>query len=243
MFTAANGQIVESMRVRSKVCDNCIDIVKATGKAPACGNCPARSNVAVRVTIKIPELSGGWRLIQATREIDFSNMGRATERQIAQTKQFAFEHAESKALSRCIRKGFSIKSAYTLVELEKPFIVVYPVLDSRDGDVKKALIAGAIASTNLLYGSGLQIGAGQPAALTEGHHIDKSTGEIIDNDYEAEPPDTGDNESSKPWEEPQKIACSKCGVEIAENVADYSVKQFGAPLCMKCQQSAKKGGK
>jgi len=246
LFTAANGQIVETTRVRTRTCENCIDIVKATGKAPACGNCAARANVAVRVTIKLPELSGGWRLVQATRELDFSNMTHLKDGQIKQTKAYAFEHAESKALSRCIRKGLSIKSAYTLGELEKPFIVVYPVLDSRDADVKKALIAGAMASSNLLYGTGLQLGAGAQAALPEGRNVDMSTGEIIDSEYESGAPE------KMPWEEQQQetetLQCAQCGVEIAPNVANYSMQQYGKRLCMKCQQaakqqSAKKGGK
>lgn len=239
LFTAANGQIVETNRVRTRTCENCIDIVKATGKAPSCGSCPARANVAVKVTIKLPEMSGGWRLIQSTREIDFSNMGHLKEGQIRQTKAYAVEHAEAKALSRCIRKGLSIKSAYTLEELAKPFIVVYPVLDARDADVKKALIAGAMASSNLLYGTGLQLGAGTTAALPEANHeYDKETGEVIETDYEAAPPE------QMPWEEPSEpLKCSQCNVEIAQNVHDYSAKQFGASLCMKCQQAARKGGK
>jgi hypothetical protein len=245
LFTAANGQIVESSKVRSKVCDKCIDIVKATGKAPACGACSANANVASRVVVKLPELSGGWRLVQATRELDFSNMGNATEGQIRQTKAFAYEHAESKALSRCIRKGLSIKSAYSLDELEKPFIVIYPVLDSKDADVKKALIAGAIASSNLLYGSGLMLNQAQPAALPEApDNVDRTTGEIIEEDYEPIHPE--DSEQPNPWEtESQKHYCSnpQCGVEIAQNVADYSTRHFGRPLCNKCQQAAKKGGK
>lgn len=240
LFTAANGQIVETTRVRTRTCENCIEIVKATGKAPACGNCAARSNVAVRVTIKLPEMSGGWRLIQQTRELDFSNMGHLKDGQVRQTKAFAVEHAEAKALSRCIRKGLSIKSAYTLAELEKPFIVVYPVLDGRDADVKKALIAGAIASSNLLYGSGFQLGAGPQAqaALPEGRNVDMETGEILDSDYEAGPPE------DMPWEEhSETFQCSKCATEIQQNVHEYSAKQFGAPLCMKCQAAARKGGK
>jgi hypothetical protein len=253
LFTAANGQIVDSARVRSKVCDKCIEIVKATQKAPQCGNCQASANVACRVIVKFPELSGGWRLVQATRELDFSNMGNATDGQIRQTKAFAYEHAESKALSRCIRKGLSIKSAYTMAELEKPFIVIYPVLDAKDADVKRALIAGAIASSNLLYGSGLMLNAGQQQSLPEGRNdVDKSTGEILDQtvldaDYEAGPPDVSNSEPPKPWDnaEPEKYYCSNpnCKVEIAKSVYDASVAKFGAGACIKCQQAAKKGGK
>jgi hypothetical protein len=248
-FAAANGQIVESARIRPRVCDKCIDIIKATGEAPACGNCVANANTACKIIAKFPELSGGWRIYQATRELDFSNMGNASEREIRKVKQFAFEHAESKALSRVIRKALSIKSAYSMAELEKPFIVVYPVLDAKDADVKKALIAGAIASSNLLYGSGLMLNAGQQQALPEARtDVDMSTGEIIDQDYEAGPPDVENQELPKPWEkaEPEKYYCSnpECKAEIAKNVYDASVTKFGAAACIKCQQlGSKKGGK
>lgn len=247
-FAAANGQIVESARIRPRVCDKCIDIVKATSKAPACGDCAANANTACKIIAKFPELSGGWRIYQATREIDFGNMGGASDRQIRQTKQFAFEHAESKALSRVIRKALSIKSAYSMAELEKPFIVVYPVLDAKDADVKRALIAGAIASSNLLYGSGLMLNAGQPqAALPEERtDVDMSTGEIIENDYEAGPPDVDNPALPKPWEnaEPEKYFCSNpnCNAEIAKSVCDASVAKFGAAACTKCQQASKKQG-
>lgn len=32
--------------------------------------------------------------------------------------------------------------------------------------------------------------------------------------------------------------CSKCGAEISQKVKEYSVKAFGAALCMKCQKEA-----
>ncbi|MCK9519948.1 MAG: hypothetical protein M0R74_13125, partial [Dehalococcoidia bacterium] len=116
----------------------------------------------------------------------------------------------------------------------------YPVLDSRDADVKKALIAGAMMGSNLLYGTGLQLGAGAQATLPEERNVDMSTGEIIDSEYESGPPEP------MPWEmqqETETLQCSQCGVEIAPNVANYSMQQYGKRLCMKCQQAAKKGGK
>jgi hypothetical protein len=132
--------------------------------------------------MKFPELSGGWRIVQASRELDFSSMAGASAGQIARTKEFANEHAESKAMSRCIRKGLSIKNAYTIIELEKPFVVAYPVLDSRDADVKKALIAGSLAATNLLFGSGMPT----PQLNAAPSDVDIETGEIIDAGYETE---------------------------------------------------------
>jgi len=240
LATAANAQVVESYRIRSKVCEKCIDVVKATGTAPSCGSCACNANVAFRVTMKFPELSGGWRIQQATREIDFSNIVSAKEGQIRRMKEFAAEHAESKAMSRCIRKGLNVKNAYTIEELEKPFVVAYPVLDSRDADVKKALIAGSLAATNLLYGNGLnmpQLQAGKE------ERIDTETGEIIESDYAVEQPEASEQPSGQPWNQPQYYCSNpQCGVEIAKNVYDASIKEFGAPACVKCQTAARKQG-
>ena len=242
LATAANVQIVETTRVQPRACEKCVDIVKATGQAPACGNCSCVANVAYRVTMKFPELSGGWRIVQATREIDFSAMDHLKQGQVLKIKEFAAEHAESKAMNRCIRKGLSIKSSYKIEEFEKPFVVAYPVLDARDADVKKALIAGSLAATNLLYGSGLPLPQHQIQELAPPET--ESTiqqGQPIDPDYEVEQPDL-DQDDQNQADDLQRYFCSQCGAEIAENVAEYSKRQYSAPLCFKCQQTAKKGG-
>jgi hypothetical protein len=237
LMTAANGQIVETVKVRPKVCEKCIDIVKATQQAPRCSECACNADVAYRATLKFPELSGGWRIVQATREINFLALAGMKEGQIRRLKEFAGEHAESKAINRCIRKGLSVKNAYTLKELEKPFVVAYPVLDARDPDVKKAVIAGAIASSNLLYGTGMMLTAGPQQALPEAQPP-------VDADYETEVimPEQVQN----PWEQQQqqRYFCSNpdCKVEIAQNVAEQSMKEFGFVACIKCQQLARKAG-
>jgi len=239
LLTAANGQIVESARIRPKACEKCIEIVKATQIAPACGTCPCVANVAYRCTIKLPELSGGWRVVQASREIDFSQLSNAKPGMIARMKEFASEHAESKAMSRAIRKGLSIKNAYTLDELRKPFIVAYPVLDAKDNDVKKALIAGSLAASNLLYGTGFTTPQIAAAPSEQDEHVAG-----YEADYECESADT----VAYPWEpgrEPDHDAppvnhkCSKCGTQIAENVSNYSMNEFGAELCIRCQNKQK----
>lgn len=151
--------------------------------------------------------------------------------------------AESGAQNACIREAFKIKGHYSMEQLQRPFTMVYWELDeTKDDRILEARISKGISSANMIYGRALP--AAQRAALPEGRNdVDMSTGEVIDNDYAAEQPDTGNGEPPKPWEnQPQKIVCSGCGVEIAQNVADYSAKQFGAQLCMKCQQTAKKGG-
>lgn len=241
LCNAGNGQIVEIKKIQPRVCEKCIEIAKATRVAAKCGSCESRYNVAVQVIMKFPELSGGWKIVQASREIDVSMITKSG--QADRVKEFATEHAESKAISRCIRKAFSIKSAYSLEELEKPFIAVYPVLDAKDPDVKKALIAGSMAASNLLYGSGLQIGdGGKLQALPEA--------KAADEDYEVEPmggeqhgdPEAPPAQNSPQNEQDDKLYCSNkdCRAEIAPNVAKYSQENFGKELCFKCQQAEKK---
>ncbi|HWQ30070.1 MAG TPA: hypothetical protein VN549_03680 [Negativicutes bacterium] len=235
LCNAGNGQIVEIKKIQPRVCEKCIEIAKATRIAVKCGSCESRYNVAVQVIMKFPELSGGWKIVQASREIDVSMITKSG--QADKVKEFATEHAESKAISRCIRKAFSIKSAYTLQELEKPFIAVYPVLDAKDPDVKKALIAGSMAASNLLYGSGLQIGdGGKLQALPEA--------KAADEDYEVEPmggeQQVETEEPETPPVQPDKQCCSSCSTEIAANVAKFSQEKYGKELCYNCQQVEKK---
>ena len=231
LSTAANGQIVESRKVKPKACEKCIEIVQATKIAPVCGTCPCSANVAFLAIMRFPELSGGWRIVQATKEYDFSQI-KGKDGQIVKMKEFSSEHVESKALSRCIRKGLSVKNAYTLQELQKPFVVAYPTLDSRDPDVKKALIAGSVAASNLLYGSNLQLTAPKQEALPSG--VDMSTGEVIDIDYDCEQIQYQEEQS----QQVQQYLCNnpQCKTEIAQNIAEASIQQFNQPLCYKCQQ-------
>jgi hypothetical protein len=235
LCNAGNGQIVEVRKIQPRVCEKCIEIAKATKIAAKCGNCESRYNTAVQATMKFPELSGGWKIVQASREIDVSVIVKAG--QADRVKEFASEHAESKAISRCIRKAFAIKSAYTIEELKKPFIAVYAVLDANDPDVKKALIAGSMAASNLLYGSGLQIGdGGKLQALPEA--------KAAEDDYEVESmgaeQQEGPGEPETPPAQPDKPHCNACNAEIAANVAKFSQEKYGKELCYTCQQVEKK---
>ena len=258
---AANGQVIDIKTVRPKVCEKCIDIVKATQQAPACGSCPCANNVAVEVTMKFPELSGGWRIQKATREIDFSSISGQKEGQLAKVKEFAKEHAESKAMSRCIRKGLHVKSAYSFEELEKPFVVAYLVLNATDPDVKKALIAGSVASSNMLYGSGLTIAPPEERQMLESGTVHTNPEHEVEGDYEVEhaedteamnqgagtPPWTKTQGDKTKEQQGEKHYCSnpQCKAEINEKVAKSSKQEHGYELCFKCQQIAKaaKGGK
>jgi len=247
---AACGQDVGSKKILPPSCVKCTEVCKASRIPPVCSKCEYKDYSACEFTMRYPDMTGGWRLITKSKVVG----------QKAIDKNFASEKAESGAQDRCIRKALNIRQFYTMEELQKPFVVAYPVLDARDPDAKKALIAASIMSSNLLYGSGLQLGAGAlpgaQAALPEGRNVDMSTGEIIDagyetgceTGYEAGEPEPEEavkpEETAKPWEKPEeKYYCSNpaCKAEIAKTVYDASVAKFGAAACTKCQTAVKKG--
>ena len=70
LAAAANISIVDTTPGRTEGCQRCIEMARATGKPRVCGNCEHVHDVAVTVTIRVPEPSGGFRLMKATREID-----------------------------------------------------------------------------------------------------------------------------------------------------------------------------
>lgn len=241
---AANAQVIESKKITPRVCEKCIEIAKATRIAAKCSECKSAYNVAVQVIMKFPELSGGWHLEMATREIDVSTLS-GSDAQKNKVKEFIVEHAESKAKNRCIRKALNIKSAYTIEELEKPFLAIYPTLDAKDPDVKKALIAGSMASSNMLYGTGLQIGAGgNIEALPAAKEVPTTTDDYeVENYNEGQPDEQDGNQGDAPGQNEtpaDKLYCSVCKAEIAANVAEFSQKTYKKELCFKCQQVEKK---
>jgi hypothetical protein len=134
-------------------------------------------------------------------------------------------------------------------QLQRPFTMVYWELDeTKDDRILEARINKGISAAGMIYGRALLYA--QRKELPEARpDVDTSTGEIIDKDYEAGPPD----DQPKPWEtspEPEKYYCSNpnCKAEIAKNVHEASMKEFGYDACVKCQQVAraaakKQGGK
>lgn len=123
-------------------------------------------------SIKSHDMSGGWRVITESKSVSKFKTYKNGNKQVdpeAPTK------AESGAQNRCIRAALNIKGHYSLEQLQKPFVAVYPVLDARDEDVKRALIAGAVASNNLLFGIMKPL-----QQQLEAPKVDLETGEIID---------------------------------------------------------------
>lgn len=66
----------------------------------------------------------------------------------------------------------------------------------------------------------------------------KDESKYKNSDMASDPKSVGDGIAGTPISN----KCSKCNAEISEKVKEYSLKAFGAPLCMNCQRSAKTNG-
>jgi len=250
LMAAANIQILDSKSVPTQRCNKCIEIAQRTRQAPKCFECPYIDDVAYQVTIAVPEPSGTHRIIKATKEIRMEDEKKkaASEAQFNQFKPFRTEHCESKALNRALREGLMLKSSYTAKELEKPFAVALVMPNMSDPDLKKAMIANYANQANALYGNSPAIEAPSYQALPIGNvteippDADEETGEVLPPsqeviDIEIEPP-------TPPA--PEKLICATCSKELegfkdkkkkqwtAEELADYSEKNFGRRLCKEC---------
>lgn len=120
-------------------------------------------------SMKMHDMSGGWRVITESKSV---NKTKALKNGNKMLDPEAPQKAESGAQNRCVRTGLNIKSHYSVEQLKKPFVAIYPVLDARDEDVKRAVIARAVAAQNLLFGM-----PARRLAAPEG--VDPETGEIM----------------------------------------------------------------
>lgn len=262
LAAAANVSIVSTETVRTECCLRCIEMARATGKAKACGNCPHVYDMAVTVTIRVPEPSGGFRMMQATKEIDCTLVSNGmTEAQYKRFLPHRAAIAESKAFMRAIRAALGLAATYSMEDLKKPFVVarVVPNLDAPE--IKTALANNYLASMGMLFE--LPTRQGQAAALpTPGKnppeviqpyedeslgHIDDTDGDYIDDDYQSEFIQ-GEYTNHRSQRQPTGIVCTGCNQQIIgdnrrkpEDIAGYSQRVFGRVLCLTCQRELRGG--
>lgn len=238
----AGIKMVSSEHVIPTTCQKCVAVNQNCGKVVQCGNCQNK-DVAYRVTISVPQLTGEVLTVEDTHETIVANVTPGmTPEQRAEFMKHMPQICEAKALNGAIRTALHIKGTYTLEELKKPFVVAYLVPNLNHKEVKQAAIDSMFQSSKNLFGapSVQQIETKVPehaaAEASDGENYDK----YIDGTYREEgtqgqdiPPDS-DNDVR-----PQDFCCDKCGDGISEKVWDYSVEKFGRPLCYKCQRVIK----
>ena len=267
LAAAANISIVSTTPGRTEACDRCIEMARATGKARSCGNCPHVHDVAVTVTIRVPEPSGGFRLLQATKEIDCT-LEAAGMKDGANGQQYRrfLPHrtamAESKAFMRAIRAALGLAGTYAYEDLKKPFVVarVVPNLDAPE--IKDAVAANYLQSMGMLFETPLPTAQRQaleaPQQPQKAEQIpaypDEGPGQYdpAEDPDEPEGGEWGDEgAASGAWGEPQSTEddiCADCHRKIVSppgknwkvsDIVAYSKRIYGRALCQVCQDKAR----
>jgi hypothetical protein len=200
-----------------------------------------KANLCITTLQYIGAKEGEWHYTTCSKEV--AAVAKSAKGGTYETSE-PVRRAESGAQNACIREAFRIKNHYSMEQLQKPFTMVYWVLDeTKDDRIFQARIEAGISSTGLLYKRALS-SQQQHVALPQAvrSDVDMSTGEIIDANYESEPVQS-QPEQTPPQDarQEEKCYCSQdsCRTEIGKAVAEYSLKNFGAQLCTKCQKAAK----
>lgn len=236
----AGIKMVSSEHVIPTTCQKCVAVNQNCGKVVQCGNCQNK-DVAYRVTISVPQLTGEVLTVEDTHETIVDNVTPGmTPEQRAEFMKHMPQICEAKALNGAIRTALHIKGTYTLDELKKPFVVAYLVPNLNHEEVKQAAIDSMFQSSKNLFGapSVQQIETRRPehasAEAADGEDYDK----YIDGTYKEEDTEGLDSLMDSDNDvRPQDFCCDKCGENISEKVWDYSVDKFGRPLCYKCQRA------
>ena len=171
-------------------------------------------------------------------------------------RKTAAEKAMTGAINRVIRALTGLKGQYTRAELEKPFAIPRVTFspDYTDPEVKKLVISQGMSSIGSLFGAPPLLGTTEVKAAPVEERSIFDPEEFVDNPAfasdssvnNAAPAETPENPQSsevpveeKPVPAPQTGAdyvCKRCGREITEKVYEYSVNNFGEPLCVSCQR-------
>ena len=245
----AGIKMVSSEHVIPTTCQKCVAVNQHTDKIIQCGNCRNR-DVAYRVTISVPQLTGEILTVEDTHEIIVDNTTPGmSDKQRAEFMKHLPQICEAKALNGAIRTALHIKGTYTEEELAKPFVVAYLVPNLNHEEVKQAAINSMFQSVQKLFGtpSVQQIESRVPeqAAIeaADGENYDQ----YIDGTYTEEQSNAQQETDSltrtdngRNADEEAGYVCDGCGKEIKENVYEYSINRFGRSLCIRCQRGAGK---
>ena len=242
---------VSSEQVLPSTCRKCVAVNVGAGRIIQCGNC-RNKDVAFRVTIAVPQLTGEVIRISDTNEIIVDNVVPSmTEKQRQEFMKYLPQICEAKALNGAIRTALHIKSTYTLDELKKPFVVAYLVPNLNNEDVKRAAIRSMFDASGKLFGTTPSVRHIESKA-PENPDMGAQDGEVFDayvdgtyqeEDYQPEdvmPPEQPVREDGR-RQKKDEWQCCKCGAVIPENVYEYSNRKFGMPLCYRCQKEERGG--
>ena len=242
----AGIKMISSEHVIPATCQKCVAVNQNCGKVVQCGNC-RNKDVAYRVTISVPQLTGEVLTVEDTHEIIVENVTfDMTTKQKSEFMKHISQICEAKAMNGAIRTALHIKGTYTLDELQKPYVVAYLVPNLNHEEVKRAAIGSMFESSRRLFGDAYTVPSVQQieTRVPEQASIEAAGGEdydqFIDGTYKEElVEEHGNVESSNDGIREQDFYCDKCGIRIEQKVWNYSVDKFERPLCYKCQRIVK----
>ena len=240
----AGIKMISSEHVIPTTCQKCVAVNQGSGKVVQCGNC-RNKDVAYKVTIAVPQLTGEILSVEDTHEINVDNTTPGmTDKQKAEFMKHLPQICEAKALNGAIRTALHIKGTYTFEELQKPFIVAYLVPNLDQEDVKKAAIENMFLSSARLFSNQPSV-AQIESKVPETPHvaIEAADGENYDQYIDGTYIQEVDTQEVQQDKREADFYCDKCGCHIAEKVWDYSVKNYGRPLCYRCQKEVKNGNR
>lgn len=249
LMRAAGIKILSSRPVVPSTCQKCAQVNAGIGKPVRCGACPNK-DVKYEVRISVPQLTGENIDVVAHKEIIVDDVVRGmTDKQAQEFLKFRAEMCESKALNRALRTAMQIKGTYLLEEFKKPFVVAYLVPNLDNAAVREKAIESFFTSKAELYGGNNNESARKtvyvgedPEEYDAGAYEASQTpieGAAANNQTEATPPAKNVNPTQQSGTADPNI-CTDCGKKISNGVSDFSIGNFGFPLCMDCQR--KRGG-
>lgn len=239
-------KMISSEHVIPTTCQKCVAVNQNAGKVVQCGNC-RNKDVAYRVRISVPQLTGEVLTVEDTHEIIVDNVTPGmTEKQKTEFMKHLPQICEAKALNGAIRTALHIKGTYTAEELKKPFVVAYLVPNLDHQDVKEAAIKNMFQAVSNMFGNAPSIQQIE-SKVPESAAIEASDGECFDDYVDGtyrQAAEYAEENAGQPEErsesERDDFYCDKCGVHITEKVWDYSVEKYNRPLCYKCQKGEKR---
>ncbi len=266
LAAAANISIIRSESETPDICQKCAQMAKTTGNAPTCGNCPHAYDVKYTVTVRVPEPSGGFRIISKSKEIDCSlEKANSSDAQFKRFLPHRASIAETKAYMRCLRAALGLAQGYTAQEIRKPFVIAHIVPNMDAPDMRKALISNSLRDMGLLFENPTSPVAAIEQKETTGGLSDAAmnySGEEYPDGEEEDPistesyPEDDDGQGELPWlqdeQEADGFTCADCGKTIEwttasngkkwspEAIREFSQKRWGRCLCPDCQKKQPK---
>lgn len=176
LAAAANISIAETATGRSQACERCIDMARATGRSQSCGTCPHVYDTKVSVTLRVPEPSGGFRLMTASREFDTTTecTDNMTDKQRQRIITNRAAVCESKAFMRAIRAALGLAGSYTMEDIRKPFVIAHIVPNFNAPEIREVMAANVMQSVGMMFAP---TGGTPAAALPEAQNR-----EFVDDD-------------------------------------------------------------